>query len=257
MDGEAAHFPTPQDLFPNRQTNVVPIQLSMGVYNCMQQMDCHSYWEFNYQTNWIHPLYELPFTGGLPGTFAAGQIGRLSSLIPGSGPSGVKNDPAKYGDNPNTRGVIQASGPRDPDKFDADDDSQREFRERFIPSGLTNEIFLNTYERLKSFEPGVTSFKQRLFDAYAKEVARVDTNGDGVISAAEGDADTASDGFADNSRLFIPATQFGRFAVTREINDGYLAPRFAPSQRAWVLSGTLASVSPAVPASSGRDSDDR
>jgi hypothetical protein len=175
MDGEAAHFPTPQDHFPNRQTNVVPIQLSMGAYNCMQQMDCHSYWEFNYQTNWIHPLYELPFTGGLPGTFAAGQIGRLSSLIPGSGPSGVKNDPVKYGDNPNTRGVIQASGPRDPDKFDADDDSQREFRERFIPSGLTNEIFLDTYERLKSFEPGVTSFQQRLFDAYAKEVARVDT----------------------------------------------------------------------------------
>ena len=96
-----------------------------------------------------------------------------------------------------------------------------------------------------------------MFDAYAVEVARVDTNNDGVVSAAEGDVDTASDGFADNTRLFIPATQFNRFAVTREIDDGLLAPRFAPSQKAWVLSGTLVPVSPSVPASEGEDSDDR
>ena len=94
------------------------------------------------------------------------------------------------------------------------------------------------------------------FDAYAAEVTRVDTNGDGVISAREGDVDTASDGFADNSRLFIPATAFNRFAVTREINDGLLAPRFAPSQRAWVLRGVCCR-EPAVPASAGRDGDDR
>jgi hypothetical protein len=169
----------------------------------------------------------------------------------------VKNDPVRYGDNPNTKGVLQASGPRDPDKFDADVDSQREFRQRFIPSGLAKEVFLDVYERLTSFEPTVTDFKKRLFDAYAVEVARVDINGDGVISAAEGDVDTASDGFPNNERLFIPATQFNRFAVTREINDGLLAPRFAPSQKAWVLSGLLVPVNPAVPASAGRDSDDR
>jgi hypothetical protein len=45
--------------------------------------------------------------------------------------------------------------------------------------------------------------------------------------------------------------------VTREINDGYLAPRFAPSQRAWVLTGRATTVSPAVAASAGRDGDDR
>src|SRR5438093_1333740 len=213
--------------------------------------------EFNYTTNWIHPLYELPFTGGIPGTFEAGQVGALQSIVPGSGPNGIQNDPVTYGDNPNTRGVLQASGPRDPDKFDAEDDAQREFRQRFIPSGLANEIFLDVYERLISFEPGVTDFKKRLFDAYAVEVARVDANGDGVVSAEEGDVDSGSDGFADNARLFIPATQFNRFAVTREINDGLLAPRFAPSQKAWVLSGTLVRVSPAVPASAGRDGDDR
>jgi hypothetical protein len=256
-DGNPPHFPSPNDHFPDMQTNVVPLQLSMGAWNTLQQSDGHAYWEFNYTTNWIHPLYELPFTGGIPGTFEAGQVGSLQSIVPGSGPRGIKNDPIHYGDNPNNQGVIQASGPRDPDKFDAEDDAQREFRQRFIPSGLAKEIFLDVYERLMSFDPGVTDFTQRLFDAYAAEVAKVDANGDGVISAAEGDVDTASDGFPDNTRLFIPATQFTRFAITREINDGLLAPRFAPSQRAWVMSGSLVPVSPAVSASAGEDGDDR
>jgi hypothetical protein len=256
VDGNAVRFPGTSDHFPDRQSNVVPIHLSMGAWNSLQQTDGHAYWEFNYTTNWVHPLYELPFTGGIPGSFEAGQIGALSSLIPGSGPSGVKNDPRAYGDNPNNAGAM-GSGPRDPDKFDADVDAQREFRQRFIPSGLAKEIYLDVYQRVASFEPAVTDFRQRLFDAYAAEVARVDTNHDGVVSAAEGDVDTASDGFPDNKRLFIPATQYNRFAVTREINDGMLAPRFAPSQKAWVMSGFVAPVSPAVPASEGRDGDDR
>jgi hypothetical protein len=255
-DGKAVHFPSENDHFPDKQTNVVPIQLSMGAYNGLQQMDAHNYWEFNYTTNWIHPLYELPFTGGFPDKFGAapdafqdGEIGALQSIVPGSGPAGVKNSPVTHGDNPNL--------PRDPDKFDADIESQREFRQRFIPSGLANEIFLDVYERRASFEPQVTNLTRRLYDAYAAEVARVDQNGDGVISASEGDVDTASDGFPNNERLFLPATSYNRFAVTREINDGLLAPRFAPSQRAWVLTGFLVSVNPAVPASEGRDSDDR
>ena len=256
MDGRDVHFPSDGDQFPSRQTNVVPIQLSMGAYNCLQQSDCHAYWEFNYTTNWVHPTYELPFTGGIPGSFEAGQIGALSSIVPGSGPSGVKNSVVTYGDNPNTIGVLMGSGPRDPDKFEGDVDAQREFRMRFIPSGLAHEIYLDVYQRVKSFEPGVP-FPQRLYDAYAAEVKRVDGNGDGVISAVEGDVDTPSDGFADNSRLFLPPTSFNRFAVTRELNDGLLAPRFAPSQRAWVLSGMHKAVRPTVPASEGRDGDDR
>jgi hypothetical protein len=256
VDGKALHFPSENDHFPDKQTNLVPIQLSMGAYNALQQSDAHNYWEFNYTTNWIHPLYELPFTGGFPDKFGTppdafqdGEIGALQSIVPGSGPAGVKNSPVTHGDNPNL--------PRDPDKFDADIDSQREFRERFIPSGLANEIFLDVYERRASFEPQVTNLTRRLYDAYAAEVARVDQNGDGVISASEGDVDSASDGFPTNDRLFLPATSYNRFAVTREINDGLLAPRFAPSQRAWVLAGFLVSVNPAVPASEGRDADDR
>jgi len=257
VDGKAPRFPSPADHFPDRQTNVVAIHVSMGTYNAMQQSDAHSYWEFNYQgTNWVHPLYELPFTGGFPDRFGQapdafqdGEIGKLQSIVPGSGPRGVQNDPRVFGDNPNL--------PRDPDKFDGDVDTQREFRFRNIPSGLANEIYLDVYERLASFEPNVTNLQRRLFDAYAAEVARVDSDGDGVISAVEGDIDTPSDGFPDNTRLFLPPTAFNRFAVTREINDGLVAPRFAPSQRAWVLTGFRVPVDPAVPASAGRDADDR
>jgi hypothetical protein len=257
VDGRKPHLPSPSDRFPDVQTNVVPIYLSMGAFNSLQQSDAHAYWEFNYLgTNWVHPLYELPFTGGFadrfgaaPDTFDDGEIGKLQSIVPGSGPSGVKNDPRAVGDDPNL--------PRDPDKFDGTVDAQREFRQRGIPSGLANEIFLDVYLRLASFEPRVKDLQQRLFDAYAAEVARVDQNGDGIISAVEGDIDTPTDGFPDNSRLYLSATVFERFAVTREINDGLLAPRFSPSQRAYVLSGTRVAVNPSVPASVGRDGDDR
>jgi hypothetical protein len=257
VDGQAPHLPSASDHFPDIQTNVVPINESMGAYNAYQQSDVHSYWEFNYLgTNWIHPLYELPFTGGFPDNFGQaadafqdGEIGKLQSIIPGPGPSGEENKPQVVGDNPNL--------PRDPDKFDGDVDAQREFRERGVPSGLANEIYLDVYERPASFEPNVHNLQQRLFDAYAAEVKRVSGNDEGIITAAQGDIDTATDGFPNNERLFLPPTVFNRFAVTREINDGLLAPRFAPSQRAWVLSGVRVPVAPAAPASTGRDADDR
>ena len=181
--------------------------------------------------------------------FRTAKSASCQSIVPGSGPRGISNDPQVMGDNPNL--------PRDPDKFDGDVDAQREFRERGVPSGLANEMFLDVYARPVSFEPGVRNLQRRLFDAYAAEVARVDTNHDGIVSAAEGDPDTASDGFANNFRLYLSAVTFDRFAVTREINDGLLAPRFAPSQRAWLLTGFRVAVAPAVPASTGRDSDDR
>src|SRR5260370_486848 len=237
-DGQAVHFPSASDHFPDVQTNVVPLQESMGAYNAMQQSDVHSYWEFNYLgTNWIHPLYELPFTGGFPDafgqapdTFEDGEIGLLQSIVPGSGPRGINNMASVFGDNPNL--------PRDPDKFDGDVDAQREFRQRGIPSGLANEVLLDVYERPASFEPSVTDLERRLFDAYAAEVARVDQNGDGIISAVEADIDTPSDGFQDNSRLFLPATAFNRLAVTRAFYVGLLASPFATRHRDWLLNRT-------------------
>src|SRR5262245_12734213 len=264
VDGNAVRLPSANDHFPDvaAQSNLVPLYLSMGAYNCLQQSDCHSYWEFNPYTNWVHPLYELPFTGGFssnlgqpPNTFEQGLVGQLSSLIPGSGPAGVRNTAVDFGDNPNN--------PRDPDRaLDVDPEEatigeHKETRLRFIPSGLGKEILIDVFERRASFEPQVTDLGTRLNDAYAYEVSLIDENENGVIDFEEADLEETSDGGQSNDRLFIPATRWTRFAVTREINDGYLAPRFATSQRAWVLSGSLTSVNPSVPASINRDGDDR
>jgi hypothetical protein len=164
-----------------------------------------------------------------------------------------------YGDDPNNprdpdRGPN--ASPDDPDRPTTNDDDQKETRLRFIPSGLANEVLLDVYVRIKSFEPGVMDFTKRLNDAYAAEVARVDANHDGVITFVEADEEGESDG-QPNERLYLSPTTFDRFAVTREINDGLLAPRFSPSQRAYVLSGRIERVSPAIPASVGRDGDNR
>ena len=59
--------------------------------------------------------------------------------------------------------------------------------------------------RRASFEPQVKNLQRRLFDAYATEVARVDQNDDGIVSAAEGDIDTASDGFPNKRTLVSPS----------------------------------------------------
>ena len=261
VDGNPPRFPSPDDHFPQRVTNLVPLQLSMGAYNSLQQSDAHSYWEFNYQTNWIHPLYELPFAGGFPDhsptqpadTYRDGEITRLSSVVPGEEINEVRErrEAVRFGDNPDN--------PRDPDKFDSDNDAQREFRERFIPSGLANEVFLNVFERLSSFEPGERNLTRRLNDAYRAALAIADTNHDGIISAAEGDIDTPNEHCPqkDNSCLFLIPRTFDRFAVTREINDGFLAPRFAPSTRGWALAGNIVTGFPVIPASMGEDADDR
>lgn len=263
VDGNAVRWPSASDRFPSRQTNLVPITLSMGAYNCTQQSDCHSYWEFNEYTDWVFPLYELPYTGGAPGSFADGSQYGLQSVIPGSGPRGVSNNdsPLKqaYGDDPgNPRDPDRGpnASPDDPDRPVTNDDDQKETRLRFIPSALANEILLDVLVRVKSFEPGVHGFNRRLLDAYAAEVERVDSNHDGVLTFVEADAEDESDGQS-NERLYLPPTSFNRFAVTRELDDGLLAPRLAPSQRAWVLSGSMTPVKPAVAASTSRDGDDR
>jgi hypothetical protein len=246
VDGNAPAFPSADDRFPDKQSNTVAFPVSNGTFNASQQSDVHAYWEFNPGTDWTFPLYELPATGGIAGTFDAGLQYGVSSLIPGSGPAGVANDKVAYGDNPDN--------PRDPDRAEGRAD-RRETRNRFIPSGLANEVLTDVFLRVKSFEPGV-DLPQRLFDAYAQEIAKVDQNGDGVVSFAEADVDGTSAGLP-NARLYLPATAFNRFAVTREIDDGLLAPRLAPGQRSYVLGGRIATVSPAVDASLPQDADNR
>ncbi len=127
---------------------------------------------------------------------------------------------------------------------------------------------MNVFERLASFRPDLTNLERRLVEGYKAALLVADANHDGVISAVEGDIDTCNANCfpatpsdqcsdSDSSCLYLSPTTYNRFAITREINDGYLAPRFAPSQRAWVMAGDRVGVTPAAPASVGRDSDDR
>jgi hypothetical protein len=260
QDGKNVRFPSANDHFPDKVSNTVPLQLSLGAYNALQQSDLHSYWEFNQYTDWAPPTYELPFTGGLPGTFEAGKIGARSSVVPGSGPSGVTNDPRAKGDNPNVPrdpDRLLNTSPDDPDRGMVNNDDHKEKRLRFIPTGLANEVLLDAYLRTASFEPNVYSLNQRIFDAYAAEVARVDTNHDGITDVTEVDLEDESDGGQSNDRLFLPVTAFNRVAVSREINDGLLSPRFAPSQRAWVQSGSIVALQHPVEASVPQDADNR
>ena len=268
-DGNVVRFFSPTDRFPDVQANIIPIPVSLGTFNALQQSDVHAYWEFNPGTNWIFPHYELPFTGGTPGSFANAMVGGITSIVPGSGPNGTGprpfqstrggNPPLLYGDDPNN--------PRDPDRAEVSklDDPDRptpgnpahlETRLRNIPSRLTEEILLDVMVRVASFEPGVTDVGQRFFDAYAYEVSLVDQNGDGVLSFVEADINGTSDG-QPNTRLYLAVTMFNRYAMTREINDGLLAPRFAPGQRGYTAAGDAVSVNPAVSASIPRDADNR
>jgi hypothetical protein len=250
VDGMAPRFPSAGDVFPDVGKNTIAHPVSMGTYNSLQQSDVHSYWEFNAGTNWVFPHYEVVFSGGVPGTFAAGlqyeNLRNLQTVIPGSGPRGIINDKILYGDNPDD--------PRDPDRAEAEDPSQREFRNRFVPSAVDREILYNVFVRTQSFRPGESDVAERFFVSFAAEVAKVDQNDDGVISFEEADVNGSSDGLP-NTRLYLPPSAFNRFAVTREINDGLLAPRFAPSERAYVLSGIASFVDPAVQASVPVDAD--
>ena len=178
--------------------------------------------------------------------------------MPGSGPAGT-------GRTTRSPSATTPTTPRDPDEFERarrrpaqapNDEHKENARASSRAASPTRSCSTPTCASRRSSP--ACRFPQRLFDAYKAEVARVDTrNGDGVISAVEGDVEDASDGFSDNARLFLPATSFDRFAVTREINDGLLAPRFAPSQRAWVLTGAFTLVSPSVDASVTQDADNR
>ena len=80
------------------------------------------------------------------------------------------------------------------------------------------------------------------------------------MSAIEGDPTRPANfcpGTDDLTCAFLPARSYNRFAVTREINDGLLAPRFAPSTRGWVLSGTQVTGFAPFAASTAEDTDDR
>jgi len=103
----------------------------------------------------------------------------------------------------------------------------------------------------------VTDIRQRLFDAYRDEVARIDQNGDGIVAFEDADAEDTSDGGQSNQApLSVGAVVQPLRGDARDQRRPARA-RFAPSQRAWVLSGEFTLVSPPVNASIPQDADNR
>ena len=154
-DGEDAHFPNAKDHFPDKQTNLVSVPLSMGAYNCLQQERLSCLLGIQQITNWAFPLLQGAIvTGRCRRCSAAGERFDVSSLIPGSGPRGVNNDQpelAEFGDDPDN--------PRDPDRGSRTQAPMIQIARRrtmatqrnaglpFIPSGLANEILLDVFVR--------------------------------------------------------------------------------------------------------------
>jgi hypothetical protein len=98
---------------------------------------------------------------------------------------------------------------------------------------------VDVYVRRASFMPHEHNLTRRLY-AYADEVRHRYQQRRSHLGGRRR-CDTAR-WIQRTTRVCSSATSFNRFAVTREINDGLLAPRFAPSQRAWLLQGTLVPV---------------
>lgn len=239
--GVQPRYPSRDDVWPDEGTNLVTFPVTAGAFNALNGDDAHHYFEFSPETNMVFPHQEFPFAGGVPalhpplGSFADGTLGHILSIVPGSGPFGINdNDPHIYGDNPND--------PRDPDRFQAAFASQKEFRLRSVPSGLTEEIHRDVFIRRASFHPEENNLERRLLFSIAYEYSLIDTNNDGVLSFEELDINGTSDGGLSNERLYFPITEFDRLIIQREINDGMIVPRFANSQRAWVINGDMKSM---------------
>jgi hypothetical protein len=239
--GVDPRYPAKGDVWPNDVNNLVTFPVTAGTFNALQGDDAHHYFELRPETNMVFPHQEFPFAGGVPalhppeGAYAAGTLGHFQSIVPGSGPLGINdNDPHVYGDNPDD--------PRDADRFSAVDSSQIEFRLRSVPSGLTEEIHRDVFIRRSSFHPEENNLQRRLYLALAYEYSLIDSNNDGVLSFEELDINGTSDGGQSNERLYFAITKFDRLVIQREINDGLVVPRFANSQRAWVVNGDMKSI---------------
>ena len=151
----------------------------------------------------------------------------------GPGFTGGTHDPLLVGDNPNNPrdpDRLLDTSPSDPDRHGAQRRAQGEAAPLHPQRARQRDHARHLRPRrvLRARRSPSPAPLRRV----PAEVARVDTggvNGDGILTAVEVDLEDFSDGGLSNDRLFIPATQFNRFAVTREINDGLLAPRFAPA----------------------------
>jgi len=166
--------------------------------------------------HWIHPLYELPFTGGFPDnfgqgsptTFQDGEIGKLPvDRFPVRGPRACEHEqtPRWSVTIPIFRAIRTS--------LTGDVDAQREFpRARACRAALANENLSS--DRCTSGWPRSNRRSEIFSNGCSTPIAaevekRVSGNDEGIITArARADIDTATDGFPNNERLFLPPTVF-------------------------------------------------
>jgi len=145
--------------------------------------------------------------------------------------------------------------PRDPDKFDGTVDPQREFRQRGIPSGwrTRSSSMLRAARVVRALgeEP-----QHRLFDATPPRWRASTKTATASFPLRRGDIDTPTDGFADNTRLYL-SRPFS--SVRRDARDQRRAAGASLlAQPAGLgVERSAGGLSPAIPASAGRDADDR
>lgn len=121
--------------------------------------------------------------------------------------------------------------PEDNEDDPRDPDSPASRSMRLIPSGISRDILVDTFIRRATVHPELTldhDFTKRLLTIYFDRIDHLDNDGDGLLDRAD---------VIDKPECFIPYNCYQRVAITREINDGWLGPRYIPSQKAFVLSG--------------------
>ena len=165
-------LPSASDHFPDVQTNVVPLQLSHG----RVQLPAAERLPLVLGVQRVHGL-------GLPALRAAVHrrlrrrvragparvpvVGRsrLRSVRHRTDRTGLHRRHTTRGSSATTRTIraIPTAARRQPRAIPTvrwcSNDEHKEKRLRFIPSGLANEILLDVYVRVASFEPGVTDFR--------------------------------------------------------------------------------------------------
>ena len=261
IDGNAAALPEPERPLP-RQGRPTSCRSSSAWARTTRSSsrDAHNYWEFNYTTNWVHPLYELPFTGGFPTTtYQNGQISvrtrsrsfpaaaRAITTAASERAVDVRRQPrpAARPRQVRRRGRRAARVPRSASSRAASRTRPCSTSSSGWPRSSPSEHDLDAApaRRLQGRDRARRSQRRR--HHLGRRGRR--RHAERQLSARRQRPDLR----------ILPPRSYDRFAVTREINDGLLAPRFAPSTRGWVLSGTATTGFGVIAASQGRDSDDR
>ena len=192
--------------------------------------DAHNYWEFNYTTNWIHPALRAAVRRRLSRS-SRHRAGRhlprrrarcaspRSSPVSASGSTSIAAAPSCSATIPIVRAIPICSTPRSTRSANFASASCRAASRARCSSTRSSGS--------RRSSRGEHDLQRRLSDGYKAAVALVDSNGDGIVSALEGDIDTANANCpqGDNSCFFLRAASVR--PLRRDARDQRRLPRAA------------------------------